>query len=228
MGTLTNRIQRHDRYWVRKPPNSAPAAPPPAATALHTPKALARARCSGKVTVRMVRVAGESTAAPTPWSDRAAIRVAWLLAKPPSRLAPVNRTSPTRKMRRRPNRSASRPPSSRRPPKVERVGGDHPLEVGRAEAQVLLDGRQGDVDDGDVEHDHELGQADDPQDQVVALLQPRPLGRVQVPGRGPAVHGRSIGPVVRAPRRASAGPGGVDPLDQKLRHPARAQRVPLV
>ena len=58
MGTLTNRIHRHDRYWVRIPPNRAPAAPPPAATALHTPKALARARWSRKVTVRMVRVAG--------------------------------------------------------------------------------------------------------------------------------------------------------------------------
>ena len=48
MGTLTNRIHRHDRYWVRIPPNSAPAAPPPAATALHTPKARARARWSGR------------------------------------------------------------------------------------------------------------------------------------------------------------------------------------
>ncbi len=118
MGTLTKRIQRHERYWVRMPPNSAPAAPPPAATALHTPRALARARCSVKVTVRMVRVAGDSTAAPTPCSDRAAIRVPWFWEKPPTRLAPVKRTSPTSRMRRRPNRSASLPPSNRRPPKV--------------------------------------------------------------------------------------------------------------
>ncbi len=75
MGTLTKRIHRHDRYWVRNPPNSAPAAPPPAATALQTPSALALAFCSVKVTVRMVSVAGESTAAPTPCRARAAIRV---------------------------------------------------------------------------------------------------------------------------------------------------------
>ena len=118
IGTLTKRIQRHDRYWVSSPPNRAPAAPPPAATALHTPNALARARWSVNVTVRMVSVAGDRMAAPTPWSERAAIRVAWSVANPPSRLAAVKRPSPTRKMRRRPYRSASRPPSSSSPPKV--------------------------------------------------------------------------------------------------------------
>ena len=76
MGTLTNKIQRHDRYWVSTPPNRAPAAPPPAATALHMPNARARALGSLKVTVKMVRVAGDRMAAPTPWSDRAAIKVA--------------------------------------------------------------------------------------------------------------------------------------------------------
>jgi hypothetical protein len=118
IGTFTKRIHRQDRYWVRIPPNRAPAAPPPAATALHTPKALARDRCSRKVTVRMVRVAGESTAAPTPWRHRAAMRVAWLVANPPSRLDAVNSARPNRKIRRRPNRSARRPPSRSRPPKV--------------------------------------------------------------------------------------------------------------
>ena len=45
----------------------------------------------------------------------------------------------------------------------QRVAVDHPLQVGLAELQVLLDRRQRDVDDRRVEDDHELGQAD--QDQ---------------------------------------------------------------
>ena len=40
------------------------------------------------------------------------------LARPPSRLASENRMRPPRKTRRRPSRSASRPPSSRKPAKV--------------------------------------------------------------------------------------------------------------
>ena len=45
----------------------------------------------------------------------------------------------------------------------QRVAVDHPLEVGLAEVEVLLDRRQRDVDDRRVQDDHELGQAD--QDQ---------------------------------------------------------------
>jgi hypothetical protein len=41
----------------------------------------------------------------------------------------------------------------------ERVGGDDPPEGGGGEPQVGLHGRQGDGDDGGVEHDHELGDA---------------------------------------------------------------------
>ena len=43
----------------------------------------------------------------------------------------------------------------------DRVGGDHPLEALLAEVEVGLDRRQRDVDDRDVEDDHELGRHED-------------------------------------------------------------------
>ena len=53
------------------PPKSTPAAPPPAATALQTPSARARAVGSRKLVVRIVSVAGARTAPPSPWRARA-------------------------------------------------------------------------------------------------------------------------------------------------------------
>ena len=50
----------------------------------------------------------------------------------------------------------------------QRVRVDHPLQPGRRVVQVVADRGQGDVHDGDVEHHHELGQADDQQEQVAA------------------------------------------------------------
>jgi hypothetical protein len=46
---------------------------------------------------------------------------------------------------------------------AQHVGADGPLVVAAAEVQVGPDGRQGDVHDADVEHDHELGQQDEDQ-----------------------------------------------------------------
>jgi hypothetical protein len=42
----------------------------------------------------------------------------------------------------------------------ERVGGDHPRHAGRAQPEVVLHGGQGDGDDRRVEHDDELGDAE--------------------------------------------------------------------
>lgn len=47
----------------------------------------------------------------------------------------------------------------------QRVRGDHPLPVHDGEPQIALRGRQRDVHDRRVEHDHELRQSDHPQDQ---------------------------------------------------------------
>ena len=71
---------------------------------------------SGKFVVSRDSPAGAVTAAAMPLTNRAAISSPAPLTIPPSREAPANSASATRKTRRRPSRSAARPPSSSRPP----------------------------------------------------------------------------------------------------------------
>ena len=52
----------------------------------------------------------------------------------------------------------------------ERVGGDDPLPVVVGEAERLLGGGQRDVHDGRVEHDHQLGDAEDGEDRPAAVV----------------------------------------------------------
>jgi hypothetical protein len=46
------------------------------------------------------------------------------------------------------------------PAEHQRVGGEHPLQLGVAEPQRLADRRQGGGNDRDIEHHHELGNTD--------------------------------------------------------------------
>ena len=62
--------------------------------------------------------AGEAIAAPRPWTARAMISQVSLAASPPASEATEKSAIPIMKTRRRPKKSASRPPSSRKPPKV--------------------------------------------------------------------------------------------------------------
>ena len=118
MGTFTNSTQRQLSPLVRIPPSSTPAAPPAPATAPHTPSARLRSSPSANVVVMIDSAAGETIAAPMPCTARAAISHASDCASPPSSEASENVTSPIMNIRRRPSRSASLPPSSRKPPKV--------------------------------------------------------------------------------------------------------------
>ena len=92
---------------------AAPAPP----TAPQTPSAFAR---SGpwKVVVMIDSAAGDSIAAPRPCPARAAKKTAALVASAEASEATVNTPRPVRKTRRRPSRSAARPPSSSRLPKT--------------------------------------------------------------------------------------------------------------
>ena len=97
---------------------STPAAAPEPPSAPQIPSALFRSGPSSKVVVTIDRAAGEMIAAPMPWTARAPISTEMLLARPQTSEARVKRTSPTRKIRLRPSRSAIRPPSKRKPPNV--------------------------------------------------------------------------------------------------------------
>jgi hypothetical protein len=68
--------------------------------------------------ITIERAAGIISAAPRPWAARIAIRSASPPASAQPSEAAVNTPSPSISIRRRPSRSAKRPPSSRNPPKV--------------------------------------------------------------------------------------------------------------
>src|SRR3954449_12479692 len=117
IGTFTKKIHDQLRADVSTPPSSTPAAAPKPPTAPQTPSAMLRSRPSVKVTDRIDSAAGEITAAPSPWNERAGLSDPSDQAKPASSEESVNRTMPARKSRLRPSRSAARPPRSRKPPK---------------------------------------------------------------------------------------------------------------
>ena len=82
------------------------------------PSALLRSAPSSNVVVMIESAAGEMIAAPKPCTARAPIRTPSDHARPQKNEATVKITTPVRKTRRRPSRSAARPPRSRKPPNV--------------------------------------------------------------------------------------------------------------
>ncbi len=117
-GTFTKKIHSQLRRSVSTPPRRTPATAPKAPTAPQTPSAMFRSRPSTNVTIRIESAAGVMIAAPSPWNERAAISDVSDQARPARSEETVNTITPTRKIRRRPRRSAARPPSSRKPPKT--------------------------------------------------------------------------------------------------------------
>jgi hypothetical protein len=85
---------------------------------LQTPSALFRSEPSGNVVEMIERAVGVMIAAPTPWTTRAIRRAAGDQASPQMSEAAVKSAMPTIKTRRRPSRSAARPPSSSKPAKA--------------------------------------------------------------------------------------------------------------
>jgi hypothetical protein len=117
-GTLTKKIHSHPAYFVRIPPNNTPAAAPLPPIAPQMPSALFRSEPSSNVVVMIDSVAGETIAAPTPCTARAAMRTPIELARPQTSDAAEKTATPIMNSRRRPSRSAARPPSRRKPPNV--------------------------------------------------------------------------------------------------------------
>ena len=117
-GTLTKKIHSQPAYFVRMPPKSTPAAAPLPPIAPQIPSALLRSEPSSNVVVMIESVAGEMIAAPSPCTARAAISTPIESARPQASDATAKSAMPIMNMRRRPSRSAARPPSRRKPPKV--------------------------------------------------------------------------------------------------------------
>ena len=111
------KIQLQLICWVMTPPTRGPIASAIAETPAQMPIAIPRWR-GGNVAVMIESVAGFMSAAPMPWTVRAAISTSGPLARPQARDDAVKITRPLMKIARRPRRSASFPPVSKRTPKV--------------------------------------------------------------------------------------------------------------
>ena len=102
------------------PPTSHAAVPPMAPVEPQIPSALLRSAPSGKVVITIDSAVGVMIAAATPCTARAVSSAPLVPASPAPSEASANRPVPTMNIRRRPSRSAARPPSSSRPPKLSR------------------------------------------------------------------------------------------------------------
>ncbi len=116
-GTLMKKIQFQPMSSTISPPTSGPIARASADTPAQIPIAVPRCR-GGNVTVMIESVAGFISAAPTPWTTRAPIRVGASPARPQASEEAVKTASPATNTSRRPNRSASLPPVSISAPNV--------------------------------------------------------------------------------------------------------------
>jgi hypothetical protein len=116
IATFTAKTPGHPAYWVISPPITQPLAPPAAATAVHQPTARRRASPGSLSVVSRASAAGDSSAAPAPWSTRNATSASGDHARVQPADAAENRPRPIRKILRRPATSASRPPQINNPP----------------------------------------------------------------------------------------------------------------
>ena len=110
------KIHRQPGPSVSGPPISHAVVAPTPPSAPQIPRALLRSAPSVKVVEMMDRAVGVMIAAPAPWSTRAASSAAGVQARPQSSEAAVNSAIPVMNTRRRPSRSAARPPTSSSPP----------------------------------------------------------------------------------------------------------------
>jgi hypothetical protein len=100
------------------PPISHAIVAPKPPFMLQIPSALFRSAPSGNVVEMIESALGVMIAAPMPCTARAVIRAPGDQASPQTSEASVKAATPTMNTRRRPSRSAARPPSRSRPPKV--------------------------------------------------------------------------------------------------------------
>ncbi len=119
-GTLIRKIQPQCRCWLIRPPSAGPVARASAPAAAQMPMAMLRSLTSVNVAMMMASVAGMSRAAPMPWIARLAMSTSPLPASPATSEDSVKTAMPTPNSLRRPNTSASLPPTSSSPATVSR------------------------------------------------------------------------------------------------------------
>ena len=141
---------------INKPPTTGPSADdtPPS-----RPKMVkARMRSCGAYSACIsVSTCGTMMAAQAPWTMRASTRPSADVARPQPSDATVKLATPHRNMRRWPNRSPMRPPTTSSTAKRQRITRHQPGHLGRTGLQRLADGWQRHIDDGHVQQVHHEG-----------------------------------------------------------------------
>ena len=105
-------------------------------------------------------IVGAMSAAPTPCTKRAATSITGDVARPQATDAAPNTHSPVSSSRRRPSTIPEPAAQQQQRPERERVARHDPLQAGGAEAELLCDRPQRDVDDAEVELEDELRDAE--------------------------------------------------------------------
>ena len=150
------------------PPSRVPVAPPAPFIAPHRPIARWRSGPGANEEVITASDAAAMIAPPRPCSARAPTSISWVCAAPPMSEASANMSSPVTNVRRLAEQVGGTPAEHQKSGERDRVGVDDPLQVRVGEAEARVDRRQRDVDDRDIEDDHELRQATQGQQQRVA------------------------------------------------------------
>ena len=110
-GRLIQKIHRHPKLSVTRPPTAGPMIRANPVTPLKMPSARARSS-RAKASLRIAIASGITNAAPAPWTDRAAISVSTRPDSAHATEARVNRAMPAANIRRRPKRSPRAAPVS--------------------------------------------------------------------------------------------------------------------
>jgi hypothetical protein len=118
IGRLIQKIHRHPRVSVMKPPTAGPIMRAHPVMPLNMPNARARTSLANSP-LRMAIASGLTRAAPAPWADRAAISVSTLPDSAHAIDARVNRKMPAANIARRLKRSPSAAPVSSSTAKVK-------------------------------------------------------------------------------------------------------------
>ena len=164
MGTLTKSTHRQSSRLVSMPPASTPTAAPLAAVADQAPRARRRSPGSVKVVTRMLRVAGARMAPPIPWAARAVISQAPLWASPADQAADGEDGESDDEDAAATEEIGGPSAQHQEAGEGQGVGVDHPLLTGHRQPEALPHLGEGHIDDGHVQHHHELGGTADGQD----------------------------------------------------------------
>ena len=160
-GTLTRKIEPHEKLSSRNPPATGPRATPSPAVAAQMPTAVARSRSSGNTLMSSDSVAGMMKAAPAPITARQAIRASTFAARRRRRRARGEHGEAGEERAPAPVSVSERAGEQQQPREDERVGVDHPLQLAHVGVELPHQGGERDVHDRVVDDDGEQAQTED-------------------------------------------------------------------